>query len=98
MIINVFMKENFDIEIINEYTNKSLEINFLEKEINAYDIYSLFSYSIDAQYKVKNNYELISEVNEKAYYQEILTIIKNIADELNQLNENNVSEGKSLEE
>lgn len=98
MIINVFMEENFNIRIINEYTEKSLEVNFVKKEINAYDIYSLFSYSIDAKYIVKNNCESIREGNEKDYYQEILTIIENIADELNQLNENNVSEGKSLEE
>ncbi len=98
MLINVLMDENFNIRITNEYTKNNLEIDFAKKEINAYDLYTLLAYSIDVKYEVKNNIQSVAEGNEKDYYQEILTIIENIADELNQLNEDNVFEDKNLED
>lgn len=81
MLINVLMDENFNIRITNEYTKNNLEIDFAKKEINAYDLYTLLAYSIDVKYEVKNNIQSVAEGNEKDYYQEILTIIENIADD-----------------
>lgn len=88
MKINIEMDESNDITIKNKYTDKSVVIDYSKKEINARDIYELLSYLDDVHYEVNSNYDSIPEGNEKDYFYEIITIIDNIKNELNALNDN----------
>lgn len=86
--INIQMNDNFDIILSNEESKQKKEIKFSDKNVNAYDIYELFDYKIDNNYEILSNVDDIADGNERNYFIEVINLIDGIKKEINELNEN----------
>lgn len=84
--INIKMDDKFDIALLNENSKNKKEIKFLDKNINAYDIYELFDYKKDNNYQITSNIDQIEDGNEKDYFLEVINLIDSILKEINELN------------
>ena len=81
------MNEKYDIVMTNSLTNTTKTIEFLTKNINAYDIYELFDYKNDYNYAVESNINDIDDGNEKDYFKEVISLINDIKKEINDIND-----------
>ena len=100
MNININMdKKSYDICISNSINDKTIDIKFTEKNLNAAKVYDFLTYSVETKYSLFNNADDIDEGNEKDYFLEIIKLFGDITVELNELNGFKVDElNDNLEE
>ena len=87
IVIKLIMNDNFDIEMTNSLTSVKKEISFLTKNINAFDVYELFGYKNDYIYDIESNVDDITDGNEKDYFKEVISLVENIKNEINKIND-----------
>lgn len=89
MMINIVLKmmENNDVEIKNEQTNKTIIINYVDKVINAKDVYDIICYEKMNKYELKTNIDSSAEEKVKEYFQNIIKLFEKILNEINNLSE-----------
>ena len=80
------MNDDYNVKLLNNFSKKSIKIDYLNKMINASDVYDVLSYTIDSNYIIESNLDSINEGNEKDYLNEIIQLIESITNELNNLN------------
>ncbi|MFI3260670.1 MAG: hypothetical protein R3Y21_04355 [Mycoplasmatota bacterium] len=83
--IKINIDEDNNIKIKNDKNSNEVQIMYSDKKINAIDIYNILSYSAGNQYSLETNVDDIEEEKIKLYFNDIISLINSIIDDINSL-------------
>ena len=96
IVINLNIDEDNNIIIKNSKTKKSITIEYISKILNAQDVYDVLHFEKGNNYDIKSDIDKINDDKIKEYYTDIITLFKNITDELNELDESDENKDNNV--
>ena len=87
MTINLTMNEEKNIVIKNISNEKFFTILYDNKTITASSIYEMLTYEPNVIYDIESNIDDIVDENDKIYFSDVISLIKAITDEINEMAE-----------